>query len=323
MRLKIALVSLFLLALSACGGGGGGGADATASPPPQSRNMVFLGDIRNFQMGAIDTLTLKQGTLTAKIFSTDATDWLDAAFDGTRDELYVAALGQIDVYANASKLDGTIKATRTIRPIPSLFGSIVRVILDKDNDRLYASFNAGQGGLAVFEQASKLSGAVAPSRIMYGPFDANNFALDLKRNVMYSCWRHLDPCQIFTFEHLDTANGNIDITRRIFTPGHVTGFAMDSGRDRLYLIADRGGINILDGASTATGNPPTAWISLPSRNSGSAITIDAVNDRLYAGFEEQAFVLEGASKLTNGSATTQALAITAAGASFSYFAVRQ
>lgn len=347
MRLLSALFSVCLLALAGCGGGGSGGnsANTTASAttptsppttaptptPTRSGNMIFVGDNRNYVMAAVDTLTPKPGTLTAKIFSTTATTWLGAAFDGARDELYVSAWSRIDVYANASKLDGNINASRSIIPNMSdvstigVIGGIQRVILDKANDRIYASFKStARDGIAVFENASKLDGTVTPSRIITGSFDVLSFAIDFKRNVMYSCWSHGSPCDVFVFENIDTAKGNIEIARRSRIPTFVKGFAIDSARDRLYMVSNNGTVLILDSASTATGDARITSLVLPTMRAGSAITVDTANDRLYAGFSEQVFVLNDASKLNASSSAAQAVAITVPGnAAISYFAVPQ
>lgn len=284
--------------------------------------MVFIGDRFTYKMAAIDTLTPKPGTLSAKVFASDAR-FFDAALDSTRDELYVAASTQVDVYANASKLDGAIKASRTFTPAISGLIFVQRVFLDKANDRLYLGVKAAfNGSVAVFEQASKLSGTVAPSRIISGPILGDNFTLDLKRNLLYTTWNDSSPAVIYVFDHIDTAKGETAITRRINIPGGVTNLAVDSSRNRLYM-ASGGGVTILDGASTAVGNPVVTSLSLPSKNYTTAITIDALNDRLYVGLREQAFVLNDASKL-NASGAAQAVATSGpADTSILFFAVPQ
>ncbi len=330
MRLNSSLFSLCLLALAACGGGGssssgGSSANTTTPPPALSGNMIFIGDKLSYSMAAVDTLTPQPGNVTAKLFTTGTQIW-DAAFDGNHDELYVAASSQVDVYSGASKLDGTIKPTRTIVPVINGLLFVQRVFLDKANDRLYLGVKAAfNGSVAVFEQASKLSGSVAPSRIISGQILGSNFTLDLKRNLLYTSWCCSSPQEILVFEHIDTAKGETPIARRISIRDSVSSLAMDSSRDRLYITgAGPGRINILDGASTASGSAPVTSLSLPTPKSGFAITIDAANDRLYAGFGSQAFVLNDASKLSDGSATAQAAAIVGpANTLISYFAVPQ
>lgn len=324
--------SLFLLcfaALTACGGGGGGSNAATPptqppATPVQSGNTIFIGDWGNQKMGAIDTLTPAPGALAAKVFATDESSWFDAAFDSTRNELYVAAFTKINVYANASKLDGTITAARTIIPAISGYNSLKRVVLDKANDRLYIGFKAPfSGGVAVFEHASKLNGTVAPSRIISGNISQDNFTLDLKRNLLYASWTNGTTAEVYVFDHIDTFNGEASIARRISIPNFVRRLAIDSSRDRLYMVTVAKDAMILDGASTASGRPAVNMFSLPAQGLGSAVTIDAVNDRLYLGFDAQAFVLNDASKL-NSSATAQAAAIMGPpNTSISYFAVPQ
>lgn len=331
MRLNSSLLSLCLLVLTACGGGGGGGGSTATSPsqptspPVLTGNTIFIGDSGNQKIAAVDTLTPTPGTLAAKVFTTDASAWFDAAFDSARDELYVAAFTKINVYANARKLDGTITASRTITPAINGYNSLARVVLDKPNDRLYIGFKAPfSGGVAVFEQASKLNGAVAPSRIISGNISHDNFTLDLKRNLLYTSWNSTTPAEVYVFEHIDTFNGEASIARRISMPGFVQRLSIDSSRDRLYMVTGKGGVIVLDGPSTAAGRPAVTTFSLPTSNSGSAVTIDAANDRLYLGFADQAFVLNDASKLTNSTGTAQAAAIMApANTKISYFAVPQ
>lgn len=287
--------------------------------------MIFIGDSGNQKMAAIDTLTPTPGALAATVFTNDESSWFDAAFDSSRNELYVAAFTKINVYANASKLGGAIVASRTIIPAINGYNSLKRVVLDKANDRLYISFKAPfSGGLAVFEQASKLNGTVAPSRIISGNISQDNLTLDLKRNLLYTSWTGTSPAEVYVFEHIDTFNGEAAIARRISIPNFVNRLSIDSGRDRLYMVAGTGAAIILDGASTAAGSPAVTTLSLPTVGNASAVTIDAANDRLYLGFDAQAFVLNDASKLTNSSGTAQAAAVTGLpNTVISYFAVPQ
>lgn len=287
--------------------------------------MIFIGDKGNQKMAAIDTLTPTPGALAAKVFATDESSWFDAAFDSTRNELYVAAFTKINVYANASKLDGTITASRSIIPAISGYNSLKRVVLDKANDRLYIGFKAPfSGGLAVFEQASKLNGTVAPSRIISGNISLDSFALDLKRNLLYASANDTTLAEVHVFERIDTFNGEAAIARRISMPNVVQRLSIDSSRDRLYMVTGKGGAMILDGASKAAGNPAVSTIVLPTQSYASAVTIDAANDRLYLGFGAQAFVINDASKLTNSSGAAQAAAIMGPpNTSISYFAVGQ
>ena len=287
--------------------------------------MIFIGDKGNQKMAALDTLTPAPGALAAKVFATDESSWFNAAFDNTRNELYVAAFTQINVYANASKLDGTITAARTIIPAISGYNSLKRVILDKANDRLYIGFKAPfSGGLAVFEQASKLNGTVAPSRIISGNIALDSLTLDLKRNLLYTSANDTTLAEVYVFEHIDTFNGEAAIARRISMPNVVYRLSIDSSRDRLYMVTGTGGAMILDGASKAAGKTAVTALSLPTSGFASAVTIDAANDRLYLGFGQQAFVLNDASKLTNSSGAAQAVAIMGPpNTAISYFAVGQ
>ena len=330
MRLISSLFLLCFSALTACGGGGGGSNTAASTPQPpaptvQSGNMIFIGDRGNQKMAAIDTLTPAPGALAAKVFSTNEASWFDAAFDSTRNELYVAAFDYINVYANASKLDGTITASRTITPAISGYNSLKRVFLDKANDRLYIGFKAPfSGGLAVFEQASKLNGTVAPSRIISGNISIDRWVLDLKRNLLYTSATDTAVADVYVYEHIDTFKGEATIARRISVPKVVERLSIDSSRDRLYMVAGTGGAMILDGASKATGTSAVTTLSLPTSSYASAVTIDAANDRLYLGFGQQAFVLSDASKLTNSSGAAQAVAIMGPpNTTISYFAVGQ
>lgn len=330
MRLSSLLLSLGLLALSACGGGGGSAGTGTsvtpATPAPvPSGNMVFVGDRGNGKLAAVDTLTPKPGALTARIFSNDASLWYGAAFDGTRDELYVATSTQIDVYASASKLDGAIKAARTITPTISGLLFVQSVALDKANDRLYVGVKARfNGSVAVFEQASKLSGAVAPSRIISGNIFGDSFTLDLKRNLLYATSCCTSPSVVQVYEHIDTAKGETLAARSLTIPASVNHLAVDGNRDRLYMTSTSGQMVILDKASTVTGSAPAITMSMPTQVEGGAITIDAANDRLYAGFGAQAFVFNDASKLAAGSSAAQAVAVSGtASTSISFFTVPQ
>ncbi len=334
MRVKTYLLALGFVVLSACGGGGsdGGTADSGVgvNPPPptlpvQGGNKIFIGDIGNEVLAAVDTLTPKPGALSAKIFTSDTSLWSDAAFDGTRDELYVANKNRIDVYAGASKLDGAIKPARTISPAVSGLLFVQRVVLDKANDRLYIGMKAAfNGSVAVFEQASKLSGAVTPSRIISGNLYGGSFVIDLKRNVLYDMVSGLPTTAIFAFDHIDTVNGDVTAARRLIVTGSAYGMAIDSSRDRLYINAGAGKIAIVDGVSSAAGQTAVTTLSVPATAVGSAITIDALNDRLYAGYGNTAIVLNDASKLTNANSAAQAVAVTASPTTaFSFFAVPQ
>ena len=289
--------------------------------------MIFIGDRGNQKMAAIDTLTPAPGALAAKVFVTNEASWFDAAFDSTRNELYVAAFDYINVYANASKLDGTITASRTITPAISGYNSLKRVFLDKANDRLYIGFKAPfSGGLAVFEQASKLNGTVAPSRIISGNISIDRWTLDLKRNLLYTSATDTAVADVYVYEHIDTFKGEATIARRISVPKVVERLSIDSSRDRLYMVTSTstGGAMILDGASKAAGTSAVTTFSLPTQNYASAVTIDAANDRLYLGFSAQAFFINDASKLTSSTGAAQAVAIMGPpNTTISYFAVGQ
>lgn len=100
--------------------------------------------------------------------------------------------------------------------------------------------------------------------------------------------------------------------------------AVDGNRDRLYMTSLSGQIVILDKASTATGNASAITLGTPTQVAGGAITMDAANARLYAGFGSQALVFNDASKLTAASNAAQAVAVSGtASTTISFFSVPQ
>lgn len=255
------------------------------------------------------------------------------AYDSRSDQLFVpiripgtiANKNGIAVLDQASTLTGAITPSRIIKPnIPDLY-SISGIWLDKEHDTLYvaAELHSG-GGIAVFEAASELTGDATPTRLLTD-LPSGRFAVDTTRGVLYIEEEHISGRDFFAYHNLGALNGRIPFESRkrirIENAFDIRGLAIDMARDRLYIADGSMRIRILDQASTKGSDDGLASSPLTSAplillpNSAltysATLAFDPINDRLYAGFENMAYVINSASSL-NASTTSANVLVTSA-----------
>ncbi len=253
-------------------------------------------------MSAFDTLAPSaKSTFAERILTSDFDLRNGPQFDAARDLLYVAAYSKVAVFAKASELTGKILPTRTFTPKIFDTAYLSRMVLDSANDRLYVAYGEGPGhstGFAIFDRASMLDGEVTPTRVITGPIDAYNFAIDFKHGVLYSKLSHIVNADIYVFTDIDKASGTIQPARRIHLNGNVTALGVDAERDLAYASVQNMGLAVLHNAATAASPSVTQTsLAIPLQSLPELLAADSRNDRLYIALENKAYFLDQASKL--------------------------
>ena len=341
--LQRASVLLISLSLAACGGGGSAGTgDASlgngdhGSTAP-TKNQLFVGDSNQLAFAALTTLKPATGTLPAKVLDIgQLVMWLGIAYHLKQDRLYANDTRTISVFDNASLLNGRIAPTRSITPLIPGLQLLHGMQLDMDKNVLYVGYTTGNGySVAVFEGISALTGSVAPKRVITG-VSADDFVVDTVQNILYTRNRGIADAKVYAYPEQSKINGAASfITRKTLSLPlpNVTGLALDTAHDRLYFGvlrngANGGGVGVVDLASTR-GTPdaqgidhtPASLIALPN---GAAhdigLAYDPSNDRLYAGLENNVYILDAASKMQAGTPTNAVLVTAPAGSAITTFA---
>lgn len=325
------LAVLVVTCLISCGGGGGGSSvPAATTDPVGNKNMLFVTDINNQVLAAVNTLNpAANSNLAAKVFSMPQRAGQGLAYDRQKDLLYMSAGipshagNTIAVFEHASALDGNVTPSRTIVPAMESFNSVLGLVLDKERDILYA--NTFRGDLFVFNNASKLNGTVTPDRILN--VRALTFAIDFKRSILYvtrSRWGAF----IYAYSNLDTVADPREIM--VNPIGIVDSLAIDSARDRLYFGVKDRGIAVVENASAAGSAAGTATVATSTRTPTMTLPVsapayfevsvrlafDPANDRLYVGAGKNATLVNNASTLTATSVPTSIVGLSAPDSAF-------
>lgn len=334
-NVSIKLILIFaLLSLAACGGGGESGATNTAST---QKNVLFVGEPVHQTLAALPTLTPLAGTsLTANVLDISALDdtrinyfGMGIAYDAQRDRLYTANVRKINIMEHASTLKGSIKASSSFTPqFPSTvhYLQLGQLFYDKQHDTLYATYSdAADYDLAIFNNVSTLSGDVPPSKIVkmrtYSPY----FTVDLKRSILYFLRGNgtgRGPDDVLALMDFDKPNPTLryllvdssGLRANPLLSFNLEGVAVDAEHDRLYLGMTNIGVLIVDNASASTSatrlfsdTAPDVKLITPGivpmiQNSGwgLGLAFDPANDRLYAGFGQNFYILDQASQAKSG-----------------------
>jgi DNA-binding beta-propeller fold protein YncE len=154
-------------------------------------------------------------------------------------------------FAGATAVSNNVAPTATISSSSPALSSPRYIFLDSTNNRLYVA-NSGASSILVFDNASKLSGSVTPTRVITSvnlgtPTDV---ALDPVNNLLYVA----DNLEIVVFGNASTVTGNTPALRVIlpgFTPGALH---LDATSNRLFAADPISNtIDVFDNASTLTG----------------------------------------------------------------------
>src|SRR6476660_4947961 len=169
---------------------------------------------------------------------------------GTGGQLYVTTPNSILRYSNAEGSIGNVAPTGTIAGAATGLSAPRHLLVDTSADRLYVA-NQGGSSVLIFDNASTLTGNVAPTRVISGnatklvaPVDV---ALDTTNNLLYVA----DGTSILVFASASSVNGNSPPVRNINMGVTIGGLLLDVTNNQLY-VADPGdaAVDRLDGAST-------------------------------------------------------------------------
>jgi len=324
-----AVVACSVGALVACGGGGDSGSSGSggssggssgASRGGASPYLLFACDSAG-SLAAFTTLSPAAGTsVTANVVESIPFGCRALAYDSGRDELYEAwndvfvtgVTSKLEVFAQASGMKAGVAASRIVS-LPDLL-AIDRVVLDTAHDRLWisGSDSNSQGIVAVYDHASTLSGTAAASRILR--VDGFDLAIDAGRDILYT-----NPFgdEVYVYANASTLSGAVRPDRIIGHLPATAGLVLDASRDALYMTDNSNDIYIVQGASSAT-TATVATIRPPASFNLLALAVDAAHDRLYAGGQDGAWVIDNVSTLSAG--TTPATRVQAPGAVVTAFA---
>ncbi len=209
----------------------------------------------------------------------------------TPSRLYVTNGGgnSISVFNNASITQGNIAPDSTISGAATTFNSPYGMWHDSASDRLYvANFDANS--ILIFNNASTISGNVAPNRTIAGAATTLNYPesiwYDSASDRLYVANEGADS--ILVYYNASTINGNVAPDSTI--SGGATALNgpailwFDAASDTLYVTNYTGSILIFNSASTLTGNvAPVRTISGAATllNQPYGTWYDSTSDSLY------------------------------------------
>src|SRR5215467_9275367 len=168
---------------------------------------------------------------------------------GTGGQLYVTTPNSILRYSNAEGSIGNVAPTGTITGASTGLSSPRHLLVDTSANRLYVA-NQGGSSVLIFDNASTLTGNVAPTRVISGnatklvaPIDV---ALDTTNNLLYVA----DGTSILVFASASSVSGNTPPVRNINMGITIGGLFLDATNNQLY-VSDPGdnAVDRLDGAS--------------------------------------------------------------------------
>lgn len=178
--------------------------------------------------------------------------------DAGRDLLYVANAGtsSIQVYANASTIQGGVAPVRVLSGSDTKIGAISSIWLDVEQDRLWVADPIGNQ-LLVFHQASVFNGNVPPNRIISG----GNTRLQAPQSMLLLGKRMFvaNTGSILRFEDADALQGNLAPTAVLSGTGTALvrpqQMVLRSDKDELFVVDAAGAVLVFANASTANGTP--------------------------------------------------------------------
>lgn len=183
---------------------------------------------------------------------------------GAGGQLYVASGNSILRFSDAEAANAALTPAATISGPLTRLSRPQRLLLDAQNDRLFAADSSGSS-ILVFDNVSTLDGNVAPTRVisgtatgLAGPVD---MALDSGGDQLYVA----DGARILVFGNASAANGNLAPVRTINMGVTVDSILLDTANNILY-VADAAD-NVIDVLGSASVQnvvaTPTAIIAGP------------------------------------------------------------
>lgn len=309
---RLAALLFVALAVGSCGSG---------NVDPASGSRVFIADSATDAIGSVDSPNPPPGNIQVNrtINGTSSNGIVGnipaLLLDAARDQLYVSNEIQISVFNNARFASGPIAYSRRVATF-SGSGNFNSMSLDSTRDYLYVGDLSN--GVRVFHNASTANESGTTTNIPTRTISTANIGLTLSvRDIA------LDPGKDILYVAVDTFTGPSSMSILVFdgasglnssalTPNRTIaittgvfgtmGLFIDTAHDRLYFADSGGGISIFENASTKDGAvPPDKSVGLPS--TVLRLTVDTVNDRLYAVGSSALYVVPGISAAPPGPLT--------------------
>jgi DNA-binding beta-propeller fold protein YncE len=224
-------------------------------------------------------------------------------------ELYVATNSGIVRFNNALAATGNITPAATITGATTTLSAPQHLLVDPTGDRLFVA-NAGASSVLIFENASTLSGNVAPTRTVSGSATLlsapHDLAIDPVNNLLYVA----DGTQILVFQSASTITGNIPPVHNIGMGFAVGAILLDVTNNRLY-VADTSGnaIDRLEGASLQNGAAVVA-ASIAGPNTGvshpAGLALDSGGRLIVANAAGPSLTIFGSAATATGNVTPAA-----------------
>lgn len=165
----------------------------------------------------------------------------------TGGQLYVATPNGILRFSNAESSNGNVAPVGTITA--TQISAPQHLFVDTSADRLYVA-NQGGRSILVFNNASTLTGATTPTRVIVGTATTLSTPIDVAVDTIGDLLYVADGTLILVFT-ASTANGNTPPVRSINMGVTIGGIFLDATNDQLY-VSDPGDqvVDRLDGVST-------------------------------------------------------------------------
>lgn len=297
---RFAVASMAVGVLVACGGGGGGDGGPGPGGGGGTQPYVLFASDNIGDLAAFTTLSPAAGTaITAHLVEKIQYTGNTMVYDAGHDELYLlyenvsSPAVQLQVFAHASTLKADAAPSRTL-VLPDLFYG-EHMVLDTQHDRLWITGSDVQhiSAIGVYDHISTASGTVAVSRLINA--GSHDIAVDAGRDILYL---NSFGNEVEVYLNASTLHGSIQVDHVIRGMSSSDGIVLDATHDRLYT-RDTGGSNVyvLQNASTTmTGTQST--IALPTGTYLMSLAVDGAHDRLYAGAQDAAFVIDNVGTLS-------------------------
>lgn len=177
------------------------------------------------------------------------------AFDTNRNRLYVLDTFRVLVFDNPRVLTGNAAPARIFN---STTNGEISIALDEARDILYLGHGAGIG-VTSYDNATNLTGAVAPSRTIGGPLTLLGVPLGLLVDASNRIFvGDLNATAVLTFDNANSAQGNIAPTRAIqgANTGFLTPFGVAFDRAGSLFVTDvtADTVSVFLGGANVTGN---------------------------------------------------------------------
>lgn len=278
-----AVAACALAALAACGGGGGGSSDngtGSGSSGGTGGSSGGTGGVSGGSGGSSSPYVL---------FATDLA-------------------GDLAAFTTLSPAAGTTVTGHLVETLPDTGNALA---YDAGHDELYVPSNTVVPGISqtstleVFAHASSMTAGAAPSRRVVLPdvFGVDAIVLDTLHDRLWVSGADTNSQgTIAVYDHASSMTGSATASRMLHVGG--TSFALDAGRDILYVPAE-GGLAVFANASTLNGGVSVDH-GIGGRAWNGDLALDASRDTLYSIDTDTAtlYVTRGVSTLATATSTS-------------------